>query len=358
MRPLRGSEITAANRLAHPPPENLSSYSKCDVLAMNDGPGGDAETEPKAKVPRKKGEQKKHGGGAAKMFPTLTFEEALELGLAIQQHAAGQKVRRLTLFDKMGRKSSTGPSRHLITSSGKYGITGGSYAAELLALTPDGVLATSPDAKPREQAAARFRLAIDSIDVFKGLYERLKGNKIPSREVLSDYAGELDVPEDDRLQCVDIFLGNAKFVRVLKVLSGAERVVTVDHMLDELPAGATTTLHPPLAVKPPAQQAGGEPVSTVDFSKVCFFITPIGDEGSEHRKHSDMMLGSLIEKALEGQDLHVIRADRISKPGMISAQVIDYVLRSRVVVADLSYHNPNVFSGGDTGGPVKKVLGR
>lgn len=55
------------------------------------------------------------------------------------------------------------------------------------------------------------------------------------------------------------------------------------------------------------------------------------------------MLGSLVEKALEGQDLRVIRADQISKPGMISAQVIDYVLRSRVVVADLSYHNPNVF---------------
>ncbi len=193
------------------------------------------------------------------MFPTLTFEEALELGLAIQQHAAGQKVRRLTLFNKMGRKSSTGPSRHLMTSSGRYGITEGGYQAEYLALTPDGALATSPDAKPREQTAAGFRLAVESVNVFKGLYERLKGNKIPSREVLSDYAGELDVPEGDRLQCVDILLGNAKFVRLLKVLSGAERVVTVDHLLDELPAGATTTLHPPLVVTPPAQQAGSEP---------------------------------------------------------------------------------------------------
>ncbi len=203
--------------------------------------------------------------------------------------------------------------------------------------------ATSPESKPREQAAARFKLAIESIPVFKGLYERLKGNKIPSREVLRDYAGDLGVPDEDRMQCVDIFLGNAKFVGLLKVLSGAERLMPLDYTLDELPAGSSATPRPaPLVAKGP-QTTGTEVTQAVDFSKVCFFITPIGEEGTEHRKHSDMMLGSLVEKALEGQDLVVIRADRISKPGMISAQVIDYLLRAKVVVADLSYHNPNVF---------------
>jgi hypothetical protein len=31
------------------------------------------------------------------------------------------------------------------------------------------------------------------------------------------------------------------------------------------------------------------------------------------------------------------------KPGMITAQVVEYILRSKLVVADLSFHNPNVF---------------
>ena len=37
-----------------------------------------------------------------------------------------------------------------------------------------------------------------------------------------------------------------------------------------------------------------------------------------------------------------MRADRISKPGMITAQVIDHIVRAPVAVADLSFGNPNV----------------
>ncbi len=33
----------------------------------------------------------------------------------------------------------------------------------------------------------------------------------------------------------------------------------------------------------------------------------------------------------------------MSKPGMIGRQVIEHILRARLVVADLSFHNPNVF---------------
>jgi hypothetical protein len=38
-----------------------------------------------------------------------------------------------------------------------------------------------------------------------------------------------------------------------------------------------------------------------------------------------------------------VRADQIGKPGMITAQVIEHLANARVVIADLSFHNPNVF---------------
>jgi hypothetical protein len=46
---------------------------------------------------------------------------------------------------------------------------------------------------------------------------------------------------------------------------------------------------------------------------------------------------------LEKTDLDVVRADKIGDPGMISEQVIQYLLHSALVIADLSFHNPNVF---------------
>jgi len=55
------------------------------------------------------------------------------------------------------------------------------------------------------------------------------------------------------------------------------------------------------------------------------------------------MLGSIVEPALEEFGLKVVRADGIEKPGTITRQVFDYLLRARLVVVDLSFHNPNVF---------------
>ena len=87
------------------------------------------------------------------------------------------------------------------------------------------------------------------------------------------------------------------------------------------------------------------PVAGEDYDTVCFFIAPIGADESEHRRHSDAILSSYVEKALATVDpkLRVVRADKITQPGMITKQVLEYLLKSRLVVADLSYHNPNVF---------------
>ena len=87
------------------------------------------------------------------------------------------------------------------------------------------------------------------------------------------------------------------------------------------------------------------PPSTDDheWRSICFYITPIGSEGSEERQHCDLFLGSIIEPALEEFNLRVVRADKIEKPGMITRQIIEYILKSRLVIADLSFHNPNVF---------------
>ena len=100
--------------------------------------------------------------------------------------------------------------------------------------------------------------------------------------------------------------------------------------------------------KPPFQPMStpvNVPVTGERYDTVCFFIAPIGSEGSEPRRHSDAILSSYVEKALATIEpqLRVVRADKITQPGLITKQVLEYLLNSRLVVADLSYHNPNVF---------------
>ena len=107
-------------------------------------------------------------------------------------------------------------------------MTKGSYTAEYLELTPEGDLATAVDVAPREQLAARFRLAIEQIPAFKSLYEAQKGNRLPATTVLEDLVKEQRIPTEDAKECVDIFIVNAKFLGILKPIAGAERIISIE----------------------------------------------------------------------------------------------------------------------------------
>jgi hypothetical protein len=151
--------------------------------------------------PKKVDRRVENGEGArtrmSRSFPASTFEEAFVLADAIQKFAPGQeKVRKLTLFDKLGKSPDSGPSRQLITNSSRYGLTKGGYQADFIELTPDGSLATGDDVAPALKLQARFKLAIKEIEPFNFLYERCKDKKMPSKEFLVDAIREAHIEED------------------------------------------------------------------------------------------------------------------------------------------------------------------
>jgi hypothetical protein len=83
--------------------------------------------------------------------------------------------------------------------------------------------------------------------------------------------------------------------------------------------------------------------SALSLDTECFFIAPIGKEGSSERKRSDGVLKFVVARAADELGLVAVRADQISEPGQITLQVIDHILGARGAVADLTGLNPNVF---------------
>lgn len=289
-------------------------------------------------------------GRAARSFPASTFQDALVLAEAFQKHAAGQpKVRKLTLFDKLGKSPDSGPSRQLITNSSRYGLTKGGYQAEFLELTPAGILASAEDVPASKRLQARFELAIKDIEAFNFLYEKFKGQKLPGKDFLIDALKESDKNQDQDeaalSECVDTFIINATFLGLLRTLAGSQRLITIEHALEEAGRSAGSSIAT-VAVSSdteitattalPPQEANG-------YDSICFYITPIGNEESEQRKHSDFFMEYIVTPALKEFSLKLVRADQIGKPGMIGKQVLEHILNARLVVADLSFHNPNVF---------------
>jgi hypothetical protein len=271
-------------------------------------------------------------------FPASTFEEPLDFAKAIFSIGSGQPVKRLTLFHQLNKSPESGGSRQLIINAGKYGLTRGGVQAENIELTPEGQKAVDDQINSREKTRVRAELAILTIDPFSKLYEKFVGNKLPAHAVLIDAAKDAGIDPDHAAEAVDTFVVNLRFVGLLKTLSGAERIISLDMLLSELPAAAAVT-----QTAPPRTSTSVITSDTAQFESTCFYIAPIGEDGSEPRRHSDLFLGSIVEPALEQFQLNVMRADAIDTPGIITRQIIDYIMRSRLVIADLSFHNPNVF---------------
>ena len=74
----------------------------------------------------------------------------------------------------------------------------------------------------------------------------------------------------------------------------------------------------------------------------CFVICAIGPLGSETRQRADNLFRHVITPVLRSK-FDVTRADRLTAPGLITRQVIQLVIESDLVVADLTGRNPNVY---------------
>ena len=78
-------------------------------------------------------------------------------------------------------------------------------------------------------------------------------------------------------------------------------------------------------------------------TKTCFVIAPIGADDSPQRKRSDDVLSFVITPAVEQRGYKVVRADKTSKPGMITTDIFQHLFKDELVIADLTDQNPNVF---------------
>ena len=79
------------------------------------------------------------------------------------------------------------------------------------------------------------------------------------------------------------------------------------------------------------------------MKKTCFVISPIGKNGDDIRKNADEVLEYIINPICEKYGYSVIRADKMANSGLITKAIIEQIISSDLVIADLTGSNPNVF---------------
>jgi hypothetical protein len=75
----------------------------------------------------------------------------------------------------------------------------------------------------------------------------------------------------------------------------------------------------------------------------AFVIMQIGPKESTERKRADEIYDFVIAPAVRGQGLEPYRADLDPTPGSITPKMLSELLDARLVIADLTGRNPNVF---------------
>jgi len=75
----------------------------------------------------------------------------------------------------------------------------------------------------------------------------------------------------------------------------------------------------------------------------CFIICPLGAKSSDTRKRSDTLLKFVFQPVLDLYKIKAMRADQVPKVGIITTQIINLIIESDLVIADLTDSNPNVF---------------
>ncbi len=170
-----------------------------------------------------------------KNYPLSNFKDVLIIAKTIQDEAIDGQLRRLTLFDRLGRSPTSGTSRQLITSSSKYGLTTGGYQAEYLSLTEEGEMIAGdlPALSSRREIA--FNLAIAKFDPFQQMYEKLRNQRLPAEDILQDEFGKLGVDSADCDKAAQVFEANARYIGIICPISGSDHIIPIEQLLEDSP---------------------------------------------------------------------------------------------------------------------------
>ena len=176
----------------------------------------------------------RRGRGSSKSFPMMNFEDVLILPQAIIEHSANGRLRRKTLFDRLGESPEGRRSRQMITAASRYGLTSGGHNAEYITVTETGAKILESGQTEDVVLTKKFECAIGNFEVFHRTYETLVSKRVPADDVLTDLFRQAGLQSSDLEAATSVFVANLRYLGLIQQASGDERIISIDQLLEEL----------------------------------------------------------------------------------------------------------------------------
>lgn len=254
-------------------------------------------------------------------FPKNTLEEALSVAKALEEKFAGNPTKADQLVKAVGfNKETDWRFQDLLKSGALYGITSGSGATATVRLEKLGEDIVSPGSSEQRQKA--LLSAFRKVEDFTAVESFYKGKKIPEDEFFENtLIRQFKIPRD-RVQIFSkVFLANLNFLKAFRVTEPHEE-------LEGLPSQKVVDA----GLSMPERRSEG----VREFLDTCFVMMPFG-------QWFDLYYKEIYIPAIKEAGFEPVRADEIFSSGSVVEQIWEQIDKAKVLLADLTGKNPNVF---------------
>ena len=268
-------------------------------------------------------EHQKPDGKAARVkwpFPRTTLEKALQIPNAIKDHNGGNPWEPDEVRKAIGVGTGGNSWFYWTAASRDYGLTIGTRDAEKIALAELGRdIVYAPN---HETEHILKQKAFLNIEIFKKVLEYYKGSNLPDMKYLGNtLQKEFGLASETHEEFAQTFRENCQY---LGITSGITETPSEDDQASVQVPGTVTL----------AEASGTSKL-------IAFVILPFVERDSKHPSgFFAEVLRSLITPAA-GAGFTVKTANRQGSD-MIQSTIVNDLVESDLVIADLTEHNPNV----------------
>lgn len=261
-------------------------------------------------------------------FPKQSLEDTVAVAQAIEEKFAGKPTPASEFVKSVGfRQADDWRFQELMRSANMYGIVkwnGVKGDVEPTQLGSD--IVTPSDPAQRQAALAR---AFENVDLFKRVAEHYKGKRIPEDEFFGNtLIRHFEVTRDRVENFISVFTENLNYLKAF----------AADRSAPNSGQGAATLK---VEIKPTSGGARLLSEQTVDsqpreYLDTCFILMPFGDWYDRYYK--EIYIPATKEAGFEP-----VRADGLFSSGAVMEQIWEQIRKSKVLLADLTGKNANVF---------------
>ncbi len=265
------------------------------------------------------------GSTSAWNFARHTLEEAIKVPQALEEKNAGKPIAASELAKWVGyRKSNDWRFLNLLRSANAYGLVSGSGEVATVKMEKIGSDVVAPSSAEQRQKA--LLAAFNFVDLFKRVVTYYENKRIPEDEYFGNTLNrEFKIPRDRVEKFIAVFNKNLQFLKAFAADREGKPIVK-------------TITGPSEA--PPKVEVPSTPAEQTDairqFLDDCFVMMPFGSWFDRYYKE-------VYFPAIKDAGYEPVRSDDLFQTGSVMEQIWDQIRKAKVLLAELTGKNANVF---------------